>query len=165
MTTTYKGTFAIADYETYGPLFPKRRAGQNRVPARYYITCLANGRIYVGVTQDFFSRWHQHLARLRKGTHRQENTALSEDFNCYGEDAFTMTLDETITEPITKEVMYDHEEELASRFDEARLYNAHVGRRTLRDWRGLTKRAAPFRPLYTPRLPRGPQTLDWRYAS
>lgn len=164
MTTLYKGTFAIADYDTYGPLFPKRRAGLNRIPARYYITCLANGRIYVGVTKDFFSRWHQHLARLRKGTHRQENTALSEDFNRYGEEAFTITLDETITGSVTKDVMYEHEEELAGRFDTPRLYNTLVGRRTIRRWDGLTNRALPFRPYYVPKTRRGPQTLDWRYA-
>lgn len=52
----------------------------------YSIRNKANGKLYVGSTVDFASRWASHRCQLRKGTH--DNSYLQRAWVKYGEDAF-----------------------------------------------------------------------------
>ena len=52
----------------------------------YSIRNKANGKLYVGSTVDFASRWANHRCQLRKGSH--DNSYLQRAWVKYGEDAF-----------------------------------------------------------------------------
>ncbi len=52
----------------------------------YKIECLVNGRVYIGRTQNYPARMHQHLANLYSGRH--DAPPLAFDFSRYGRDAF-----------------------------------------------------------------------------
>jgi len=52
----------------------------------YSIRNKANGKLYVGSTVDFASRWANHRCQLRKGNH--DNSYLQRAWVKYGEDAF-----------------------------------------------------------------------------
>ena len=52
----------------------------------YSIRNKANGKLYVGSTVDFASRWANHRCQLRKGDH--DNSYLQRAWVKYGEDAF-----------------------------------------------------------------------------
>ena len=55
----------------------------------YYIDCSKNMKGYVGCTTNSINkRWGQHKYLLKKGTH--PNTALQEDWDKYGESAFSI---------------------------------------------------------------------------
>ena len=60
----------------------------------YCITCLINGRKYVGATRKFAERKYHHFHALRKGTHR--NDFLQRSFDKYGECNFEFTVLEII---------------------------------------------------------------------
>lgn len=52
----------------------------------YAITCLTDGRRYIGSSRDIRKRWYRHRYRLRSGQHHI--AALQLDWNEYGESAF-----------------------------------------------------------------------------
>lgn len=52
----------------------------------YSIQNKTNGKLYVGSTVDFASRWANHRCQLRKGSH--DNSYLQRAWVKYGEDAF-----------------------------------------------------------------------------
>lgn len=55
-------------------------------PGVYSITCLANGRVYIGSTLSFRSRWKTHKSHLNTGRHKIPQ--LQADWDKYGEAAF-----------------------------------------------------------------------------
>ena len=58
----------------------------SRTPGIYKITCLANGKIYVGSAVNLRGRRHTHWHRLRKNKHH--NKHLQNAWNKYGEEQF-----------------------------------------------------------------------------
>jgi group I intron endonuclease len=64
-------------------------------PARgvYKITCLENGRFYIGSSHDVFERWRQHLTAWVKHKNYQAvkmtNPRLMADVMRFGKEAFT----------------------------------------------------------------------------
>ena len=78
----------------------------------YAIQCRENGRVYIGCTNNVEIRIKAHFARLRKGnvtrystrSERHEKTTFQIDFDCYGQDAFTVhILEENIDYRLRKE--------------------------------------------------------------
>ena len=60
----------------------------------YKITCTANGKFYIGSSNNFRVRWRTHLARLRRGVH--VNIHLQNAFNKYGEIIFRFEIVEIV---------------------------------------------------------------------
>ena len=59
----------------------------------YAIRCSANGKVYIGRTQDLERRMREHLNALRKGTKdicRRVNCGFQADFDKYGESNFKL---------------------------------------------------------------------------
>lgn len=56
----------------------------------YLITNMANGKKYVGETNDYARRWKTHLSALRGRFHK--NKHMQKDFNLYGESVFAFSL-------------------------------------------------------------------------
>jgi len=65
--------------------------------AIYVIRCLATGEVYVGSTCNLAERWAAHRARLRAGTHVNEQ--LQAAWDAYGEAAFEFGIVEEIGDP------------------------------------------------------------------
>ena len=73
----------------------------------YSITCLNNGKIYFGRSQEIEKRWRAHRNMLRKSQH--SNTLLQEDRNTYGEDNFLFEIiytSEDLEEAVSVEQLY-----------------------------------------------------------
>lgn len=72
----------------------------------YRMTCLVNGKNYIGKSKNLRSRIRQHKFRLRNGTH--ENPHLQNCFNKYGESKFEFEILEecNINELIDKEYFW-----------------------------------------------------------
>lgn len=62
----------------------------------YTITCLGNGRVYVGSSIDINRRFRHHRRDLQEGRHK--NVLLSRSWNKYGEDAFLFAIVEVVTD-------------------------------------------------------------------
>lgn len=69
-----------------------KNSGMN-FPAIYTITCIPNGKIYVGQAVNVRRRWHSHKWYLRKGDHR--NGHLQRAWNKYGESSFVFAVAKT----------------------------------------------------------------------
>lgn len=54
----------------------------------YCITCVANGKRYIGQSVNMKYRWYSHRSKLRNGNHY--NNKLQHDWNEYGESKFTI---------------------------------------------------------------------------
>lgn len=52
----------------------------------YKITCIPNGKIYIGSSKNIDKRWRKHIDELRYQEH--PNKFLQQDYNLYGEDKF-----------------------------------------------------------------------------
>lgn len=59
-------------------------------PGIYKITCIANGKIYIGSTNNFDTRWREHRRKLRLNSH--QNKYLQRAWNKYSEAAFTFEI-------------------------------------------------------------------------
>ncbi len=68
----------------------------------YSIVCKANGKGYVGSSQNIQARWKKHLYFLRKGNH--VNPHLQNSFNSHGEDSFEFKLIEDLPGLSSKEI-------------------------------------------------------------
>ena len=62
----------------------------------YSITCLANGRVYIGSSGRVRSRWKTHKSHLRLGRHTVPR--LQADWNQFGSDAFVFELVSTVAD-------------------------------------------------------------------
>lgn len=56
----------------------------------YKITCLVNGRYYIGRTKDYRGRVSGHKLELEKGTHYSKE--MQDDYNKFGQDNFSWEL-------------------------------------------------------------------------
>lgn len=65
-----------------------------RIPGIYLITCLSNGKTYIGSSKCIYHRVKRHLSELRRNTHA--NPILQNCFNKYGEDDFKTTILEIV---------------------------------------------------------------------
>lgn len=93
----------------------------------YKIACLANGKFYVGSTNNFTVRWQTHRARLRGGNH--ENSHLQNAWNKYGERNFRFE----VMEYISEEKLFDVEQ---GYLDKLNAYERDVGFNLSRTARG-----------------------------
>lgn len=64
----------------------------------YQITCLGNGKFYIGSTVNKTVRWARHRRQLRQGTHPNKNMQAS--WNAYGEDCFVFEVLEEVDSDI-----------------------------------------------------------------
>lgn len=60
---------------------------QTRIVGIYKITCIPNGKIYIGSSVDVHRRWWRHRGELN--THRHNNPYLQSAYNKYGKNSFT----------------------------------------------------------------------------
>ena len=56
----------------------------------YIITCLTNGRVYIGQSKHIQKRWLEHKEELQKGNHG--NNHLQNAWNKYGEKSFVFSI-------------------------------------------------------------------------
>jgi hypothetical protein len=94
-----------------------------RQPAGIYrITCLENGRVYIGESKCIPVRWISHKSALNceKG---RTNKLLQEDWDLYGESSFAFEILEQLEKD--KDLLYDRELFYIKQFDEKgfELYN------------------------------------------
>jgi hypothetical protein len=76
------------------------RRTNSRIPGVYSIHCLDNGRIYVGQSGDFSSRWGQHLDALNRKTHH--NLDLQSDWTRLGPSRFSFTVLEVLDNELSR---------------------------------------------------------------
>lgn len=75
----------------------------------YSITAINSGKTYVGQSVNIERRWHQHLRKLRLGTH--ENTHMQRLYNKYGITALSFrVLEECEQENLTDRETYWYDE-------------------------------------------------------
>lgn len=74
-------------------------AKESSFPGIYIITCLSNGKTYIGSSKCIYHRVKRHLSDLRKDQHG--NPIVQNCFHKYGEDNFTTTIVEKITDVST----------------------------------------------------------------
>ncbi len=67
------------------------------VPGIYKITCIANGRFYIGSSVNMRERWDEHQSTLRQNKHR--NPKLQRAWDKYGEQAFICDVWEFVLVP------------------------------------------------------------------
>jgi predicted GIY-YIG superfamily endonuclease len=80
------------------------KAGQ---PAGIYkITCIKNGRVYIGESKCMRMRWSSHKSDLRRDN-AKTNTLLQEDWDKFGEQAFVFEVLEEL--PKDKDVLLERE--------------------------------------------------------
>lgn len=65
-----------------------------RISGIYRITCSANGKFYIGSSQNIGGRWQVHTRNLRNHTHH--NPHLQHAWDKFGEDAFTIEVLEEV---------------------------------------------------------------------
>ncbi len=63
---------------------------QNKIKGLYKITCVENGKVYVGRAEDIHKRWKTHKRQLNSGNHK--NGKLQKDWKEYGESRFKFEL-------------------------------------------------------------------------
>lgn len=68
--------------------FPKRK--HEVICGVYMITCLPNGKRYIGSSYDIYKRLQEHLGHLARNDHG--NRYLQEAWNFYGEEAFDIVI-------------------------------------------------------------------------
>ncbi len=71
-------------------MIPKTRLQLPKCAGIYLITCTANGKIYIGSTNNLRNRWNSHRSQLRAGNH--PNQHMQRSWDKHGEESFTMTV-------------------------------------------------------------------------
>lgn len=84
---------------------PAMRSKGNPDPAVYAITCVGNGKIYIGSTVNVFNRWRNHRHQLRKSIHHSVH--LQRAWNKHGENAFVFKVIEWV---ISESLLEDREQ-------------------------------------------------------
>ncbi len=84
----------------------------------YKITCLGNGKFYIGSTVSFRKRIAEHMRLLRRGTHH--NMHLQRVYDKYGEDSLIKEVVEVV--PMDGDLR-DVEQSWINRYDFAELIN------------------------------------------
>lgn len=92
---------------------------QTRTPGIYSITCLPNGRVYIGSSNDMDSRIKSHKRALKNGDHK--NIHLQRAYDKHGKSAFKYDVVECAHHTISMSKV-DEEIELV------RLENVHISR-------------------------------------
>lgn len=62
----------------------------NKLCGIYLVTCVPNGRRYVGQSTNIYSRWRGHLCSMRN--RHGKNTLMENCFHKYGEDSFVFEI-------------------------------------------------------------------------
>lgn len=65
-----------------------------RASGIYKITCIANDKVYIGSTNDFYERWIAHRSQLRRKMHC--NSHLQRAWDKYGEQSFAFEIIEFV---------------------------------------------------------------------
>lgn len=74
----------------------------NLIAGIYKISCLKNGKSYIGSSIDLLTRLREHVAQLRNGNHH--STYMQRCFNKYGEDNFKVEVLATL-EVFSEEIL------------------------------------------------------------
>lgn len=111
---------------------------KKKISGVYIIKCIANGKIYVGSSNDIARRWSCHLSLLKSGKHT--NKALQEDFDTYGIDRISFR----IKEECLQKDLYERELYYFKRYEPEQLYNSKGIRNTHKKIR-RGKEAANYR--------------------
>ena len=77
-------------------LLPDDMSTFKGVSGVYLMTCLANGKIYIGSSVDIVKRYHEHMSGLRNGRHHSRYMMRS--WVKYGDEQFTFSVLETCHE-------------------------------------------------------------------
>lgn len=85
----------MAQAARYRASNPPSNRGVPNLRGIYAITCIPNGRVYVGQARDFAQRWLDHQAQLIAGTH--VNSQLQLCFRRWGPRAFYFQILEVVT--------------------------------------------------------------------
>ena len=105
----FKGTkqWGITNKPSKESQSQKMNEWKGRQPSGIYrITCLENGRVYIGESKCLPMRWISHKSALNCNIGKT-NKLLQEDWSLYGEDSFTFeTLEELEKD---KTLLYDRE--------------------------------------------------------
>jgi len=84
----------------------------------YRITCVKNGKSYVGSSQDIPRRWKEHKNRLRANRHI--NPHFQNAWNKYGEDSFVFS----VVEKCDKDCLLDKEQGHFDTGIKGKMFNA-----------------------------------------
>lgn len=155
----FTGSFALGAFKTFARVFNDGRSAQYTGRQRLEVICTykienaLSGSVYVGATPDFFKRWGTHCRLLRRAVHT--NIRLQEEFDVYGEDAFTITIIESYG---TTDGLIEREERATKEFDPARVLNYFIGRKARSGWctrlnQGMGRATRPTK------AKRGPQSV------
>lgn len=88
----------------------------------YSITCIENGRKYIGQTVNFEKRCYNHMITLERGKH--VNSVMQGDYQRFGKAAFVFEIIEWCP---TKDMTLNREAELMSQYAiQNRTYNAVI---------------------------------------
>jgi len=87
----------------------------------YKITCKANGKIYIGETKNFKTRWTSHKSALK--VRKKTNSSLQADWDKYGKDLFSFEVIEELEKD--KVILYEREGYWIDRYQKEgkELYN------------------------------------------
>ncbi len=95
-------------------------------PAVYSITNIATGRVYIGQSLDYRSRWTRHVSDLSRSLHLNEH--LQRSWDKHGRDAFAFKLEVDLSHlprAIVKAVMNEAEKSVLAQY--TKIYNIRDG--------------------------------------
>lgn len=82
----------------------------------YQILNTKNGKVYIGISKDCYTRWAQHRGNLRRNKHR--NIHLQSSWNKYGEESFRFNiLEKCDAKTIDSDFLRNKEVKWIKRFD------------------------------------------------
>lgn len=90
----------------------------------YSITCLNNGKVYFGRSQEIEKRWRSHKNMFRKSEHN--NTKMQNDWNEYGEESFLFEIIYT-TNDLNDAIMIEQQYIDSDIFNKYNISNAKIG--------------------------------------
>jgi hypothetical protein len=110
----------------------------------YQITCTRTGKTYLGSTQNIIERLKKHFTQLKTNTH--PNTEMQEDFNLYGEQAFTVSFIKLVHQNYSRKQLYLDEQDYLDvvKSFEFRYYNKSHRCKTDENKRAISKAVQSF---------------------